>query len=333
MDPLDEALSFCLKGDFLASEKILKKLDQNNKKVSFNLGWHYLRQGDLKKGFEGLETGRDINVFGNSKPRGIPLYTGQDLKNKTVLFAGEGGLGDQIINIRFIKNIAELGAKIIVSCDPKLFSLFKEMPYVTALCHRDYDQSIFCDYFIPGMSAPLYLNLNYENIDGKPYLNYFTPRNLFPFNKTLKVGLKWSGNPAFEHEQYRKFPVKLMLDLLDMPDIVFYSLQKDEDFVDEDRFIDLRYELKTWKDTAEIIAGLDLVITSCTSVAHLAGALGKPVWIIVPILSYYIWSLPGNTSPWYDSAVLYRQEQYGDWAAPFQQIKQDLIKYKEHYTR
>ena len=86
--------------------------------------------------------------------------------------------------------------------------------------------------------------------------------------------------------------------------------------------------MKTWRDTAEIISGLDLIITSCTSVAHLSAAMGKPTWIIVPALSYYMWVLPGNKSPWYDSVTLYRQTEYNNWNAPFEQLKKDLSNYK-----
>lgn len=329
MDPLDESLDHCIKGNFSISEKILRGLNKQDRRVLFNLGWHDLRQGNFRKGYEGLDAGRIINVFGSNKSRPGLLYEGQDLKNKTILFAGEGGIGDNIINIRFIKNLIKYNCKIIVSAEPVLFCIFKDIPGITTLCSTECDNGVYYDYFIPGMSAPLQLNLDYKDIDGQPYLQGFEPRKLFPFNKNLKVGLRWSGNPKFEHQQYRKFPLELMFDLLDIPDITFYSLQRDEDLVDEDRFIDLRYELKSWKDTAEIIAGLDLVITSCTSVAHLAGAMGKPVWILLPILSYYIWALPGSTTPWYKSATLYRQPEFGNWYEPFKRIKEDLIKYKE----
>lgn len=333
MDPLDQALQYCLNGEFDASEKILKSLNQNNTKVKFNLGWHYLRHGDLKKGFEHLEAGRNINVFGTNKPRPGVRYTGQNIKNKTVLFICEGGFGDEIINIRFVEFILRKGAKVIVSCHPRLFPIFTQIPNVSAFCDSQYDNALYYDYYILGMSAPLSLDLTYEDLTGEAYLQGFLPRKLFPFDSKLKVGLKWSGNPEFEHEQYRRFPTNLMVNLLDIPDITFYSLQRDGDFLDEDRFIDLRYELKTWLDTAEIIMGLDLIITSCTSVAHLAAAMGKPTWIITPILPYYTWVLPGNTSPWYKSVTLYKQKRFGSWVEPFDQIKKDLIGYKECFPR
>jgi len=88
--------------------------------------------------------------------------------------------------------------------------------------------------------------------------------------------------------------------------------------------IDMRYEMKTWKDTAEIIASMDLVISSCTSIAHLSAAMGKETWVISPILPYYIWALPIDTSPWYKNVKLYRQTQYGNWDNPFERIEKDL---------
>lgn len=330
MEPLKKSLSLCYQGKFDASEKLLKSLDQNHPSVKFNLGWHSLRRKDgFKQGYIALESGRNINVFGSNIFRPTEKFTGQDLRNKVVLLAGEGGAGDQIINIRFAKTIVERGARVIASCERSLMPLFKEIPYLTAVCDINYDLGIYHDYYIQSMSAPLYLDLDYKDIAGDPYLQYFSARELYPKDGKLKVGLKWSGNPDFEHEQYRRFPFNKIQDLLSITDINFYSLQKDNTS-NEDRYIDLKYELKNWKDTAEIIMGLDLVISSCTSVAHLAAALGKPTWVIVPTLSYYVWALPGNKSPWYKTTTLYRQVEFENWDVPFNQIKKDLIKCKEY---
>ena len=90
-------------------------------------------------------------------------------------------------------------------------------------------------------------------------------------------------------------------------------------------FADLRDRMKTWEDSASIIQGLDLVITSCTSIAHLSAALGKETWVIVPVLPYYTWAIPGETSGWYNSVRLFRQEKYGAWDAPLQKIEAALL--------
>ena len=84
--------------------------------------------------------------------------------------------------------------------------------------------------------------------------------------------------------------------------------------------------MKTWQDTADIINSLDLVITSCTSIAHLAGALGIETWVVVPVLPYYTWSVPGDSSPRYESVKIFRQEKYGEWNTPFENLKNELLK-------
>ena len=91
-------------------------------------------------------------------------------------------------------------------------------------------------------------------------------------------------------------------------------------------------EMGDWLETAKLLCTLDLVITSCTGIAHLAAAMGIRTWVVVPILPYYIWALPDNTSPWYNSVKLYRQEEYGNWDAPFANIKKDLEEKLCNYT-
>ena len=122
----------------------------------------------------------------------------------------------------------------------------------------------------------------------------------------MKVGIRWSGSSDFEDEQHRRFPPELMIGLHDIPNTTFYSLQRDENLVDGLPFGDMREQMKSWEDTANIIADCDVIISSCTSIAHLSAAMGKPTWILTPIMPYYTWAVPGETSKWYDSVRLYR---------------------------
>jgi ADP-heptose:LPS heptosyltransferase len=101
-------------------------------------------------------------------------------------------------------------------------------------------------------------------------------------------------------------------------------LQRDENLIEGLPFADLRDQMKTWEDTASILAGLDLVITSCTSVAHCSAALGVETWIVVPTLPYYLWAVPTKTSVWYESVQLFRQKEYGKWDEPLNQIRSEL---------
>lgn len=321
--PLDIALTACINGHPEISEDILRSYpDQTDARIIFNLGWHEMRHGNLKKGLEMMDAGRFIKVFGLPVIPG-KLWKDEDLNGKTLLFRCENGLGDQIMNFRFAKDFQAKGARVIVSCLPELMPLFSRHGFIcvdnVAVKHVHYD------YWVPAMSVAHMLGYDSHNFPGKPYLTA-KPKNLYSKPNTLKVGIRWAGNPEFEHEQHRKFDPQPLIDLHQLDGVTLYSLQRDEDLIDGLPFADLRDQMKTFEDTASIIQGLDLVITSCTSVAHLSAALGKETWILVPVMPYYAWSAPGNKSVWYDSVTLFRQEKYGNWDVPMAAIKEALLK-------
>jgi len=330
MHPLDVALEASIGGNPNLSEEILRNEPQTDYRVLFNLGWHEMRHGNMMKAFEHFNYGRFINVFGLPALQG-KIWKDEPLEGKTLLFRCEGGYGDQILNFRFAKRFEEMGARVLVSCAPELKEIFSRHGFICVD-----NEVIMCahyDYWVPAMSAPYVLGVELNDLDGKPYMFPKEKRNLFSKKGTLKVGIRWSGSPDFEDEQHRRFPPELMIGLHDIPNTTFYSLQRDENLVDGLPFGDMREQMKTWEDTASIIAGCDVVITSCTSVAHLSAAMGIPTWIVTPIMPYYTWVVPGDKSHWYDSVRLFRQEKYGEWEAPFQKIREELTKLAEGYGK
>lgn len=319
--PLDIALSAAINGQPDVAEDILKAQDPNDARVVFNLGWHQMRHGNIADGLRMMDAGRFINCFGGSRLPG-EIWLDQPLENKTLLFRSEGGLGDEIINFRFAKHFQDLGARVVVSCHESLARLFSRHGFVTV--GEKATECMFYDYWVPGMSALHIAGYDRDTLSGKPYLTA-EPKTLYSKPGTLKVGIRWAGNPKFEHEQHRKFDPQPLIDLHELPGVTLYSLQRDEDCIDGLPFADMRNQLMTWEDTASTIMGLDLVITSCTSVAHMSAALGKETWVIVPVLPYYVWAIPGKKSVWYDSVTLFRQQQYGDWSHPLKAIREELI--------
>lgn len=316
--PLDLALQASINGHPDISEDLLRSYpEQDDARVIFNLGWHEMRHGNLKKGLEMMDAGRFINVFGLPRIPG-DIWKDQDLTNKTLLFRCENGLGDQIMNFRFAKDFQDKGARVVVSCHPALMPIFSRHGFVCI--DNGATPYIQYDYWVPSMSAAHILGYDKDNFPGKPYMTA-EPKELYSKPATLKVGIRWAGNPQFEHHQHRRFDPQKLIDLHELRGVTLYSLQRDEDLVDGLPFADLRDQLKTWEDTASIIQGLDLVITSCTSIAHMAGALGKETWVIVPVLPYYAWAEPKETSVWYDSVRLFRQEKFGEWDAPLDKIR------------
>lgn len=323
---VDLALEASIQGYPDIAEDLLRqriKEQPDDLRVLFNLGWHDLRQGKFKQGMEGLASGRMLNVFGNQPINGQIWHPSLPLKGKILLYRCEGGLGDEIMNLRFAKKFEDLGARVIVSCTYHLMGFFAQNGYMTVANEAVNHGKVYYDYWVPAMSAPVVLDMEYKDLSGKPYLTAPT-RDLYERPGTIKIGIKWSGNPKFEHEQHRRFPPELLINLHNTPNTTFYSLQRDEDTREFLPFGDLKDQMFNWESTASILQSLDLVITSCTSIAHCAGALGKETWVVVPTLPYYCWALPGNTSPWYDSVRLFRQEKYGDWEAPFAEIKAAL---------
>ncbi len=345
LDPLDQQLAANLRGDFEEGWRLSQLLEKDrpqDDRAAFNRGWMEMWRGNLLKGFELIERGRKAEVFGSKPPSTrAPRWTGvEDIKGKTVLLNGEGGFGDEIINVRFATLLAERGARVIVSAHPGLVTLFSRVKSVSSVIpHTSIPQAAF-DYWVPAMSAALPLKLEYDTLPNDPYLTA-DPQAAQTWSTTinraagsaLKVGIRWSGNPKFEHEQHRSFPPEPLIALAELPGVTVFSLQRDNDIRDlPDRVIDLQHELKTWEDTAAVIQNLDLVVTSCTATAHLAGAMGKETWVIPPVLSYYIWAKPGEKSPWYKTVRLFRQEYFGNWDAPLMHVRAEIEK-RVGYTR
>jgi hypothetical protein len=322
--PLDMALTACINGHPEISEDILRSQpEQDDARIVFNLGWHEMRHGNLKKGLQMMDAGRFINVFGLPRIPG-EIWKDQDLTNKTLLFRCENGFGDQIMNFRFAKDFVKKGARVVVSCAPELMPLFARHGFVCI--DNGATPYIHYDYWVPSMSAAHILGYDTDNFPGQFYLDA-EPKQLYSKPDTFKVGIRWAGNPKFEHEQHRKFDPQPLIDLHKLDGITLYSLQRDDNLIDGLPFADLRDQMKTFEDTASIIKGLNLVITSCTSIAHLSAALGVKTWVIVPIMPYYAWAEPKDTSVWYDSVRLFRQQKYGDWSHPLEEVKSALIQF------
>lgn len=311
---LDIQLEAGLRGDFEKGWEISEILHkQGNERAEFNRGWYLLRQGKLQEGHKLLDKGRKYNVFGNQHIGSTqPIWDGSS--NGIILLNLEGGLGDQIHGVRWAKDISERNNKVIVACSAELAPLFIDVRGVSAVVQHEAALGVYHTSWLPSMSAVIPLKYEYKDLDGNPYIKRFG-------KSKGKIGLRWAGNPEFEHEQHRLFPSKLLFDAVKGYDCI--SLQRDKGREECPDWVET-VPLDTWIDTAKAISSCDLVISSCTSVAHLSAAMGIETWIIVPILSYYLWALPTNKSPYYNSVTLFRQQQYGDWSHPFDDLKKEL---------
>jgi hypothetical protein len=318
---IDHSVALSMKGEFGESYKLLCEAQKENplcNKIAFNMGWYALRQGRLQEGMEGLARGRYENCFGNPRPPvPTPMWDGKSMG--TILYYLEGGIGDQIHALKYIKDMNRRGCDIIVACSAELFPIVKCCIGVKMIIEHSAAGGVYHDFWVPAMSVLIPLGYEYKDINGSPYI----PKTNSPKNKRPVIGVRWQGNPKFEHEQNRRFPLKSFFDALKNIDADFICLQRDAGEEDCPEFIK-KVPLNNWEQTRDAISGCDLVISSCTSVAHLAGAMGVPTWIIVPVLNYYIWSVPGDKSPYYDSVKLFRQKKFGCWKHPISELKKNL---------
>ena len=305
-------------------------------RLRFGQTWFKLYDGDLEAGLKHIEAGRVVGCLGErdfSKFE-YPRWQGNtELAGKTVLLYGEGGHGDQIMGLRSARWLKELGAReVIVACSKPLMGLFAAQRKYGVV---DMEHAFACkaDYWLPMMSSYRLCKRTWETLWTGPYIEkpgsdiweaiIHSKRLSLPH--CLNVGIRWRGNPEFEHEQLRCFPPELMFKVTELKDATFWSLQKDERQAElPERVFDLEPLLGNWEQTAAAIGQLDLVITSCTSIAHLAAAMGKPTWVVVPAMPYYPWAQPGRTSRWYPSVTLFRQACYGQWIEPFQEVYECL---------
>ncbi len=270
-----------------------------------------------------------------------PMWDGSPLNGKTILVHAEQGLGDNIQFVRYLPMVQTLGGRVIFECLPSLVHLLKYCTGIDKLIKQmsTSDNTVQCDVHIPLLSLPGIFNTTLDNVPSQepcimPHSKFVTKwRNRIGVNdKSFKIGLVWASNP-----ENKKIFIKKSCKLSDfntlseIPGLSFYSLQKGQASAEVNNppkgmeIINLDKELNDFADTAAVIVNLDLVISIDTSVAHLAGAMGKPVWTLLPSVPDWRWLLERNDSPWYPSMRLFRQTQPYDWNSVFEQVKKALI--------
>jgi hypothetical protein len=346
MHLIDQQLNLMIRGRFEDGWKISQQLEaikhelpgDNPLRHAFNRGWFLLHQGKFQEGYQSLEAGRHLNVYGSPRLQtSKPIWNGRDdLSGKTVIINLEAGVGDQFISARFATEIMKRGGSTIFCSHPSLFGLLKRVPGCVECITLGQVSMTHHDYWIPGFSCSWLFGHDYQTLPNEPYIasQDFSVQLwrdiLSQPNDRPKIGIRWSGNPMFEHQQFRKFPPQKLIDLSDIDTLQFYSLQRDTDLIElPSNIVDLQHLLISWEDTAACLTNLDLIITSCTSIAHLAGAMGLPVWVIVPILPYHIWAYGQEHSPWYQTTTrVFRQTQFGSWDDVFDDVRQSL---KDHF--
>jgi Flp pilus assembly protein TadD len=321
-------------GHALAAYRKAIDLNPQHASAHCNLGLALLVSGDFDEGCRQFEWRWRVKELCLRPIRTTqPAWEGSPLNGARILLHAEQGLGDSIQFVRYLPMVKQRGGRITLACPRELVSLFNQLPDAEQVVPIDQPLPDF-DFHSPLVSLPRVLGTRLETIPAAiPYLKADPIRSAhwrerIPADRRRKIGLVWSGQPAHPNDRNRSIPLTALSPLAQLSGIQFFSLQKGKA---KEQSSSWPVELTDWTDqlsdfaeTAALMENLDLVITVDTAVAHLAGAMGKPVWILLPLAPDWRWLLRREDSPWYPTARLFRQSAAGDWTAPVARVAEAL---------
>lgn len=323
---MDKAMAYFLLDRKVEGEAILRKIltenpnDDIKNRVNFNLGTYDLRNGDFKNGLRKvLLDGRKLNLWHKFQFPESNLWTGNPQPGKTIIVCAEGGIGDEIISVRFMKHLKDAGMNPIWYTNRKdIAAIFERNGFPTLTEINYFNPNWLWTYSMP---VPSYLELTEDELWYGQYIRPLNRLQELPGKK--KIGIKCMGNPKYDQDLHRTIPLdEVVAQIPD--DYTIYSFHVDEE-IDHPRVIPLKGKIKSWDDTFDYLNQMDMVVSSCTSLIHAAGAIGKNSVVIVPILTYYTWALPTDTTKWYNSNLkILRQTEYDNWNYPLSQLPKYL---------
>lgn len=323
-------------------EKAIESYDQalalvpNYPEAQWNRAALALLLGDYAKGWQLFESRWAVKAHGMQyrTPSGVRWTGSESLANKRILVFAEQGLGDTIQFCRYVLSLQKLGADVVLQVPTVLKGTLQTLsPSLSVIDESETPAN--CDYCCPIASLPLAFGTTLQSIPAfASYLHedpelFHVWKQRLPVTRKMRVGLVWSGNPQHLNDGNRSIALSKLLPLL--PDTCQYvSIQKEVSQSDMELLaarpdiFNAGPQLMDFTDTAAICANLDVVVTVDTSVAHLAGAMGVPVKLLIPFVPDWRWLLGRQDSPWYPSLRLYRQKRVGDWSQAFDELVSDL---------
>jgi len=329
----------------LAAYQRAAELEPDNFAANFNQYASHLALGEFTAGWEKFDwRWRNTPNHQFTPDFAQQLWNGQALAGKTIVLYAEHGQGDAIQFCRLTQAVAERGASVVLAVHPSLKKLLTGLAGTTQVIGQGETMPPY-DYHCPLMSVPRVLGITQDTIPAAlPYL-HADPDKVWDWanrigtpSGRLRVGLTWAGEARPDPDeiamnQRRSIAFAQLATLLDLPGIDFYSVQKGQAAQDElnqsplkHRVIDLSAGFSDFAETAALLANLDLLISVDTAVVHLAGALGKPVWLLNRYASCWRWQMARSDSPWYPGVLrIFRQTTAGDWGGVLAEVRQALM--------
>ena len=314
-------------------EKALK-LHPDDPELHIQLAFAVLSLGDYPNGFSEFNwrwQGDEISL----PDLPFPQWQGEDLSGKTILVIPEQGFGDTILMARFLRGLADLGAKVRMNVKKPLRRVFETLEGVDKFVFAK-EEMQGCDYWSPMMDLPRYLGTTIETLPEPTKLaipddSVTRAKSLLaPFADDFKIGVLWSGSVTYRANHKRSFSHTQFLQLVDIPDVQMFSLYKGpltEAFHADGTscvIVDAASNDRDFADSAALINELDLVITMDSAIAHVSGSLGANVWNLLHSEAYWLYEPYPDHTPWYPSMRLVRQDKSGDWDTVFQTLRTDI---------
>jgi hypothetical protein len=300
-----------------------------------NLGMVLLLTGNLREGWAEYQFRSDLRRYQADRPAiAAPRWQGEPLAGKRILVYAEQGLGDTLQFVRYLPLVVELGAEVTFEVQPTLIPVLQSFADTVDIVAR-YDGTATFDYQSPLLSLPHWLGTTLATIPDKvPYL-FVEEARIARWRERigshgLKVGIAWQGTPTFVGDRGRSIPLGMFAPLAAIPDVRLISLQKHPG-AEQIVAVPFGSRIETplnaddlapdaLLDTAAVMMNCDLIISSCTMIAHLAGALARPLYVALRRVPDWRWLMDRDDSPWYPTARLFRQQREGDWADVFARI-------------
>jgi tetratricopeptide (TPR) repeat protein len=315
------------------------RLNPDDGDLHWSLAIAHLLLGEFTEGWAEHEWRFRSGAYRGAVPDyKAPRWRGESLRGRVIFLYGEQGFGDCIQFVRFVRRVAQLADRVYLSVPALLEPLMGTLADNCRLLPQRAQLPAF-DFHCPLMSLPLVLATNLENIPADvPYLRVDEARTEV-WRRRLggesrpRVGIVWSGNPSHTNDLNRSIPLAVFSRLA-AAGCRFVSLQPQVRPIDQPflanwpNLLDAGPELGDFAETAALVSALDLVISVDTSVAHLAGALGKRLWLLLPHAPDWRWMLESEASPWYPTARLYRQPEFGNWNAVLARVVGDLAGFR-----
>jgi len=314
-------------------------LNPNFAEAHWNKSVALLLNGNHIEGWKEFEWRFQRGIRKNIYPYSftIPHWNGTSFLKKRLFVHSEQGLGDTLQFIRYLPMIKARGGTLVFETTRPLLDLLEDFPGIDELVEMSPDrhQAEECDFYVPLLSIPFLLGTTLRTIPANiPYLFANSKKAAYWREQTagrgFKVGIVWAGKRTYENDCNRSCGLHHFAVLTEIPGIQLYGLQKGEPALQVEGLprrilvTNFNKEIKDFTDTAGIVENMDLVIAVDTSVAHLAGAMGKPVWVLLPFVPDWRWMLEREDSPWYPTMRLFRQKKPGDWEEVFRRIGEEL---------